>query len=104
MSNFRIPELPALAQLQRSPIVLAAAGLLTSFLVARSVNKSLSKSAQNNFTTDKTWDWKKELVVITGGASGIGAAIVDQLVENGVKVIILDLVAPKKLRKCCQED
>ncbi len=36
-------------------------------------------------------DLKNKRVIITGGASGIGLAIADRFVEEGAKVIILDL-------------
>ena len=39
-----------------------------------------------SFTVDKSgWDWKREVAVVTGGSSGIGAAIVKKLVSHGIR-------------------
>lgn len=35
-------------------------------------------------------DWEKQLVVVTGGASGIGQVLVETLAVRGVKVVVLD--------------
>jgi all-trans-retinol dehydrogenase (NAD+) len=42
----------------------------------RKINDTLSRLVLNNFTMDKTWDWKKEVVVVTGGSAGMGALMV----------------------------
>jgi D-arabinose 1-dehydrogenase-like Zn-dependent alcohol dehydrogenase len=44
---------------------------------------------------DKSWDCGKEVVVVTGGSSGIGELIVKYLAEKGVKVAVLDVNPPK---------
>jgi len=36
------------------------------------------------------------LVLVSGGASGLGAAVVDVLLERGARPHVLDLVAPKQ--------
>ena len=54
----------------------------------------LDTGAANNWTND-TYDWPKELVVVTGGSDGIGAEIVNLLAERGIKVVVLDIQAPK---------
>ena len=54
----------------------------------------LDVGVANNWTND-TYDWRKELVVVTGGSDGIGAAIVKQLAELGIKVVVLDIQEPK---------
>jgi NAD(P)-dependent dehydrogenase (short-subunit alcohol dehydrogenase family) len=38
---------------------------------------------------------RDEVVVVSGGSSGLGAAIVDELLERGAVPYVLDLVAPK---------
>lgn len=67
---------------------LCAAGLLYIS------GKALSRSILNNWTSDK-WDWKDEVVLITGGCSGIGEQIARNFAERGIKVAVLDIVAPK---------
>lgn len=41
---------------------------------------------------DDTWDWNKEVVVVTGGSGGIGAGISQRLAALGAKVIVLDII------------
>jgi NAD(P)-dependent dehydrogenase (short-subunit alcohol dehydrogenase family) len=55
----------------------------------------------NNWTQDK-YDWEKEIVVITGGAGGIGGQVVKLMAERGTKVVVLDVIpmtfeAPKNV-------
>ncbi|KAH5207600.1 hypothetical protein HBI82_194990 [Parastagonospora nodorum] len=39
------------------------------------------------------WDWEKEIAVVTGGAQGIGACVVKNLLSHGISCAVLD-VAP----------
>jgi NADPH:quinone reductase-like Zn-dependent oxidoreductase len=57
-------------------------------------NSYLSRRALNSPSVNNTWDWDKEIVVVTGGSSGIGAAIVQLFAEQGIKTIGLDLCRP----------
>ncbi|GJN87663.1 hypothetical protein Rhopal_000618-T1 [Rhodotorula paludigena] len=62
--------------------------------VVLSANDQLSRAARNNLTRGKKpWDWHREIVVITGGAGGLGTAVANRLVARGTKVVVLD-VAP----------
>lgn len=54
----------------------------------------MSRGKANNFEVDDTWDWSKEIVVVTGGSSGIGAKIISRLERDNVKVINIDLNPP----------
>ncbi|KAJ5727657.1 hypothetical protein N7493_005477 [Penicillium malachiteum] len=40
-------------------------------------------------------DWRKEIVLITGGSTGIGELVARKLAKNSVKVVVLDLAPPK---------
>ncbi|OOQ82501.1 putative short-chain dehydrogenase/reductase 2 [Penicillium brasilianum] len=57
-------------------------------------NRWLSRRYLNAFADNTEWDSTNELVVITGGSSGIGAAIRSRLASNGTRVIILDIQPP----------
>ncbi|KAJ3532308.1 hypothetical protein NM208_g7904 [Fusarium decemcellulare] len=48
----------------------------------------------NNYARDLSWSWEREIVVVTGGSSGIGAEMVSKLAESDVKVLILDRNPP----------
>lgn len=39
----------------------------------------------------RRFDWTKEVAVVTGGSSGIGAQIVEQLLKRGTRVANIDL-------------
>jgi all-trans-retinol dehydrogenase (NAD+) len=59
-------------------------------------NSVLNRWADNRwlFRNDTSgWDWKKEIAVVTGGSSGIGACVVKKLVSHGISCAVLD-VAP----------
>lgn len=44
----------------------------------------------NNWVNDK-YDWRREIVVVTGGSDGIGGIVVRLLAERGIKVAVLDV-------------
>lgn len=56
----------------------------------RSINNFLSRKSNNNWVSDR-YVWSKEIVVVTGGAAGIGAHVVQLLAERGIKVVVLDI-------------
>ncbi|KAF2649837.1 NAD(P)-binding protein [Lophiostoma macrostomum CBS 122681] len=59
------------------------------------VNVILSRWAENRWSwrTDRSaWNWEKEVAVVTGGSSGIGAEIVQRLISHGIRVAVLDIV------------
>lgn len=85
---------PAATSLAKSPKVQAAAATLCLLGLLPRVNEWLSHRSANNYVSDKSWDWSKEIVVVTGGSSGIGAKIVEMLEYRNVKTIILDLNPP----------
>lgn len=61
------------------------------FGVIRLVSNYLERGVQNNWVDDK-YDWQKEIVLITGGAGGIGGQVVKLLAERGITVVVLDVV------------
>ena len=58
--------------------------------LAQRIAERLGDAVINNFSSDK-YDWKKEVVVVTGGSDGIGAIVVKLLAEKGIKVAVLDV-------------
>jgi hypothetical protein len=67
---------------------------LVALLGCRWLNGLLSRRALRNGVRDRTWDWDKEIVLLTGGSSGIGSIIARKLAERRVKVIIIDVHPP----------
>lgn len=88
LAAYKIPF--TLAQPQLASCVLAAAG------AALRLHEYLTRGTANNWTTDSTWDWSKEIVVVTGasGAIGIGAGVVrDLLARNpATTIVVVDYV------------
>jgi NADP-dependent 3-hydroxy acid dehydrogenase YdfG len=76
-------------------ITASLACLVSAGLIFR-LNCWLSNRALNHFTTDSTWDWEKEIALVTGGSSGIGALVVEKLAEQNIKVISIDINPPLK--------
>ncbi|KAJ6004641.1 hypothetical protein N7540_013010 [Penicillium herquei] len=66
--------------------MVAALFFLAGIFILKKASNRLSLWAHNNYKSDKTWDWGKELVVITGGCGGIGAMIVSKLAAKNIKV------------------
>lgn len=56
------------------------------------LNDWLNAKCLNNWTTDGKWDWKKELVVVTGGSGGIGAGVAQRLAAMGARVVVVDII------------
>lgn len=55
------------------------------------LNDWLSAKSRNNWVIDNSWDWKKELVVVTGGSGGIGGGVTQRLAAMGAQVVVLDI-------------
>lgn len=60
----------------------------------RQVNNLLSRAVLNNFSRDD-YNWRREVVVVTGGSGGLGDMLVRKLAKNCIKVISLDVIPPK---------
>ncbi|KAK4040095.1 monooxygenase [Parachaetomium inaequale] len=80
----------SLAQVARVALYLGSTGLLLS------ANTFLNKWAANNWTASRPGEWahwEREIVVVTGGSSGIGAQVVKGLLARNprTQIVIIDL-------------
>ena len=69
--------------------------VLTVLGVIIRLNRYLNRKAANNWASSKTFDPKKEIVVVTGAAQGLGLCIAQSFAARGVKVAALDKNEPK---------
>lgn len=72
-------------------------GYTVIFILVRTLSRLLSRRARNNglLTPDKP-DWNRDIVVVTGGSTGIGSDVVKVLKYNhNAKVAVLDIAEPE---------
>ncbi|KAK2017529.1 short chain dehydrogenase [Colletotrichum eremochloae] len=72
---------------QRVAFLAALASLVIS------TTQYLNKWSANNWTTDDTWDFDKEIIVVTGGSSGIGHSIIKHILARTPRatIVVVDL-------------
>ncbi|KAL9051894.1 MAG: hypothetical protein Q9162_005732 [Coniocarpon cinnabarinum] len=75
------------------PRALRYTRLLAILAAIRMVNNYLNRRQLNN-NTAASFEWTREIALVTGGSDGIGARIVHGLVAKGVKVVVLDVQSP----------
>ncbi|KAL2871278.1 hydroxysteroid 17-beta dehydrogenase 11 [Aspergillus lucknowensis] len=84
----------ALEFLWQFPLSQKAVVALVALILFRRVNRALTNYSLNNWSRSREWDNKNELVLITGGCSGIGKQIAVGLARKGVRVVVLDIQEP----------
>lgn len=68
--------------------------------VLRAVNNKLSQCVLNNWKNNAKFVKSQEVVLVTGGCSGIGMLMATEFAKMGTKVAVMDLAPPKAtLRK-----
>lgn len=87
-----MPE-PAQEYLRNPLVQKALLGVLALGAVSQ-INKTVSQMTLNNWTSSPRWVASRELVLLTGGCSGIGKQVMEDLARKGVRVIILDINEP----------
>lgn len=83
------------AQLAQHPLIRNTAIASATLGLLFWVNCTLNRLSLDNWTKAKRWDNKYELVLITGGCSGIGKAIASSLAKKEVQVVVLDIKDPE---------
>ncbi|KAL0932078.1 uncharacterized protein CTRU02_213031 [Colletotrichum truncatum] len=70
-----------------------AVAIVLGWTATKKASSLLGAAMLNNFTQD-TYDWRRELVLVTGGSGGLGDLLVRKLAKNCVKVISIDVASP----------
>lgn len=78
---------------QEYPRALKTLKVLTSLAVLRRFNAWLNHRVLNNGVSD-TYNWSRELVMLTGGSNGIGRQTALMLAKRGITVAVLDIRPP----------
>lgn len=79
--------------IKRSKATVILAALFALGLI-RKASYLISERSTNNWTSDR-YDWEKEIVVITGGSSGLGEYVTKDLCRRKIKVAMIDINPPK---------
>ncbi|KAL7917966.1 hypothetical protein ACQKWADRAFT_324218 [Trichoderma austrokoningii] len=66
--------------------------LLAVASVVLSLNSYLDRQFANNWVSDKSWNWDEEIVLVTGGSSGIGASICKHFLARNARtrIVVVD--------------
>lgn len=89
---FRV--LPSKNQISIAQPLAIGLGALGFIAFCSRLNSYLSRRALNNATVTLVWESEREIVVVTGGSSEIGAAIDELLAQKGMRTLILDVTEP----------
>ncbi|KAJ8123510.1 hypothetical protein O1611_g9571 [Lasiodiplodia mahajangana] len=78
------------SELSSSWVIAAGLWALLSILIW--ATDYLNDGYANNWVSDHSWDWSNEIVLITGGSSGIGASITQHILKINARttIVILD--------------
>ena len=79
-----------------SPRFIKTLTALLGLGIVRGLNRKLSQYMSNNWKSDAKFIKSQEVVLITGGSSGIGELMAHDFAKRGVKVVVKDLRPPKK--------
>ena len=78
-----------------SPRFIQALKALLGIGIVGAVNNKLSQSVINNWKSNAKFVKSQEIVLISGGCSGIGLLMAKEFSKLGTKVVVMDVNPPK---------
>jgi hypothetical protein len=78
-----------------SPGFIQALKIFLGLGVVRAVNNKLSQYVINNWKSKAKFVESQEIVLVTGGCSGIGLLMAKEFSKLGTRVVIMDISPPK---------
>lgn len=85
---------PSLQNILLHPLAPKAFLVVVALALLRLTNRALTSWSLNNGVSVGKWNADRELVLLTGGCSGIGKQMVLDLAKTGTRVVILDIQEP----------
>lgn len=85
---------PSLQNILLNPLAPKAFLVVLVLALLRLTNRALTSWSLNNGESVGKWNADRELVLLTGGCSGIGKQMVLDLAKTGTRVVILDIQEP----------
>lgn len=85
---------PSLQNILLHPLAPKAFLVVLALTLLRLTNRALTSWSLNNGESVGKWNADRELVLLTGGCSGIGKQMVLDLAKTGTRVVILDIQEP----------
>ncbi|KAL4915453.1 hypothetical protein BDW62DRAFT_124260 [Aspergillus aurantiobrunneus] len=85
---------PSLQNVLLHPLAPKTLLVLLTLAILRQTNRALTSWSMNNGERVEKWNSDRELVLLTGGCSGIGKQMVFDLARARTRVVILDIQEP----------
>lgn len=85
---------PSLQNILLNPLAPKAFLVVLALALLRLTNRALTSWSLNNGESVGKWNADRELVLLTGGCSGIGKQMMLDLAKTGTRVVVLDIQEP----------
>ncbi|KAK2682111.1 Short-chain dehydrogenase/reductase SDR [Fusarium oxysporum f. sp. vasinfectum] len=74
-------------------------GTLGALGIILTLNQLLNRVALHNSLWNSSWNWRREIVLVTGGSSGLGDLVVSKLAKKSIKVVNMDVGSPEEVQR-----
>ncbi|KAF5599098.1 pectate lyase 1 [Fusarium pseudocircinatum] len=95
LSSLSIPIRVVASSVMVTSLFRSLMGIIGTIGICFIINKILNRIVLYKSSTPQSWDWSKEIVLITGGSGGIGSELVNEFSRRYIKVVSFDIHTPK---------